>query len=139
MYKATNGYGVVRLSDGAYIPADPQNTDYAAYLTWLDAGNTPEPATLPEAPSLEDLVVGTIQLRLDNFAKTRGYDSILSACTYATSKVAKFAAEGQYCVDSRDTHWSTCYTIMGDVQTGARAVPTLDEVIAEMPALEWPQ
>ena len=26
------------------IPFDPANTDYAAYLKWLEAGNTPQPA-----------------------------------------------------------------------------------------------
>ena len=44
MYKATNSTSITRTADGASIPADPANTDYAQYLQWLSAGNTPEPA-----------------------------------------------------------------------------------------------
>ena len=35
---------VVERSDGALVPFDPANTDYVAYLKWLEEGNVPEPA-----------------------------------------------------------------------------------------------
>jgi hypothetical protein len=51
MYKETGNsfdnkeiQGVYRLLDNAFIPFDPANTDYIAYLKWLAEGNTPEEA-----------------------------------------------------------------------------------------------
>lgn len=53
MYKETGNdftgdkvQGVYRLSDNAYIPFDPANVDYQAYLVWISEGNVPEPAEI---------------------------------------------------------------------------------------------
>jgi hypothetical protein len=35
---------IKRLSDSAFIPFDPANTDYQQYLKWLEEGNQPLPA-----------------------------------------------------------------------------------------------
>ncbi len=35
---------IKRLSDNAFIPIAEDNTDYQAYLKWLEEGNTPLPA-----------------------------------------------------------------------------------------------
>lgn len=80
-----------------------------------------------------------IQNKLDSFARTRNYDGILSAATYATSSVLKFKAEGQYAVGARDATWAKCYEILAEVEGGTRPMPTLEELMAELPALVWPQ
>jgi hypothetical protein len=49
--------GQILRSDGAFIPTDPLNTDYAAYLAWVAAGNT---ATYPAAPTLLDAQLAQI-------------------------------------------------------------------------------
>ena len=38
---------IIRDEDQAFIPTDPDNTDYAEYLAWLDEGNEPTPYTPP--------------------------------------------------------------------------------------------
>jgi hypothetical protein len=47
-YQLTTNDTILRLADNAFIPPDPANTDYAAYLEWVAAGNEPEPASEPE-------------------------------------------------------------------------------------------
>lgn len=94
----------------------------------------------PPPPTTEQIIAGfvsAIQQRLDDFAKTRGYDGIMSACTYATSTVPKLKTEGQYCVEARDNTWSMAYDMLEDVQSGAD-VPTMEEVMASLPVLAWP-
>jgi hypothetical protein len=82
---------------------------------------------------------GAIQKRLDSFAQQRNYDSILSACTYATSTVAKFKTEGQACVNLRDATWAAAYTILAEVQAGDRPMPaSIADIEADLPAAVWP-
>jgi hypothetical protein len=35
---------ILRVADNAFIPMNPANTDYQAYLKWVAEGNTPTPA-----------------------------------------------------------------------------------------------
>jgi hypothetical protein len=49
-YQLTTNDCILRTADNAFIPQDPANTDYTAYLEWVEAGNMPEPAPAPPAP-----------------------------------------------------------------------------------------
>jgi len=42
MYRLTRNTMIIRLSDDAFIPPDPNNVDYANYISWLTSGNIPE-------------------------------------------------------------------------------------------------
>lgn len=50
-----NSNSIKRSADGAFIPADPANSDYAAYLKWAAEGNTPEPAPIDPPPTQFEL------------------------------------------------------------------------------------
>ena len=121
-------------------PSGQRNPHAVAYLAWLAEGNTPDPVELSaeDAPILQARIASEAQTRLDAWAQSRGYDGILSACTYATSQVPRFQAEGQRCVDLRDQTWARLYEILAEVEAGTRPVPlSLAEIEADLPALIW--
>ena len=88
--------------------------------------------------STKSRLTSAIQSMLDDKAKERNYDSILSLCTYATSPTAKFSAEGQAGVAWRDDVWAKGYTILADVESGVRSIPTETELLSELPVFTWP-
>jgi len=45
---------VLRAEDGAAIPFDESNADYAAYLAWVGEGNTPNQ---PPQPTIAELIL----------------------------------------------------------------------------------
>ena len=112
------------------------------------AGLTPEQLSdlnariaAEDRAAVEALVaaVGTaVQAHLDAEARTRRYDGILSACTYATSTVPSFRVEGETCVAWRDAVWAKCHELLAEVQSGKRKPLTPAEVVALLPAPEWP-
>lgn len=101
-------------------------------LEWYD----PPPAQ-PTSEQILKVLINSVQIHLDTIAKTRNYDGILSACSYATSTDPVFSAEGQACVVFRDSVWRTCYDIMADVNNGIRPIPTPQELISELPTIQW--
>ena len=79
-----------------------------------------------------DYIKSQVQKHLDTIAQSRGYESVLSACSYAGA-VNPFEAEGKSFVAWRGDVWAYCYQVLADVQNLVRPEPTIPELIAELP------
>lgn len=97
-----------------------------------DAGARTARENSPE--KIQARLVAAVQRHLDAKARERGYDSIFTASTYATSLHLKFGPEGIAYRDWRDKVWDYCYVVLADVQAGLRSIPTEAELLAELPA-----
>lgn len=95
------------------------------------------PVHVPTPEEIQEQLTAAVQGYMDKTAQTRGYDNIHTACSYANSTDHIFAAEGQACLAWRDKVWRKCYDILAEVKAGAREIPTVEELIAELPVLEW--
>jgi hypothetical protein len=90
-----------------------------------------------QAELMQKKFTDAVQSMLDATAKTKGYDNIVSACSYASVANA-FQAEGIAFLEWRSAVWAKCYQIMAEVQAGTRTVPTEKELLVELPALALP-
>jgi len=79
-----------------------------------------------------------IKNHFDRIANQRQYDNLLTIDTYKDSVVPQWAAERSAFFSWRDQCWIKAYQIQADVEAGLRPVPTPDQVIAELPAIQWP-
>ncbi|WP_160286407.1 hypothetical protein [Pseudomonas knackmussii] len=107
---------------------------------WTYEGGEFHAPTLP-VPTTEQVFAsmqGAVQAHMDDEAQTHGYDGILSLCTYATSTNDKFRAEGQAGVEWRDKCWAYGYALLAEVDAGSREIPTVREVLGELPSMVWP-
>lgn len=94
-------------------------------------------------PSIEQAqkeLTAAVQAHMDSIAKTKGYDNILSAVTYADeSGVPTFQAEGIAFRAWRSAVWEYCYAQLAAVLKGEREAPTAAELITELPELVLPE
>ena len=85
-------------------------------------------------------IIQQTQYILDSFAKTRGYDDIKSASTYAGCSIQKYNTEGTYARDIRAQVWDTLYTLLDKINKGEEPFPkNIGEVINRLPTLTWPE
>lgn len=120
------GYGIAEVGL-------PDDFTCAGYEWQGGLVKKPEVVVIPTVREYTDAV----QSHLDAAAQARNYDDIVSACSYAGAP-NPFQAEGAAFVQWRGAVWASCYQIMAAVQEGQRTAPTIEGLIAELPALVLP-
>jgi hypothetical protein len=76
-----------------------------------------------------------IQNHVDAVAQAWGYDNIYTAATYAEEPaVAEFQHEGKSLRAWRSRVWAAARQALADVQSGKQPAPTINELIASLPA-----
>lgn len=106
-----------------------------------DSGDYYEVVVIPESTQeeieqqIQAQLTNTVQHFLDAKAQELNYDNCLSVCSYIDTGVAKFDAEGRAFRAWRSAVWAKGYEILAQVQVGERAIPTEEELLAELPEL----
>ncbi len=99
---------------------------------------TAEQKAEKQRTALQEKFTGSIQTHLDTTAGQRRYDSIHTAISYRDDPNPKFAAEAATLFAWRSAVWTYATDELDKVMAGERAIPTVDEFLAELPELVWP-
>ena len=94
-----------------------------------------EPTKEEIEAQIQSQLTQAVQHVLDSKAQELNYDNCLSVCSYIDTGVPKFDAEGKAFRAWRSAVWAKGYEILAQVQAGQRAIPTEEQLLAELPKL----
>lgn len=126
------------------------NKEYANLAVWCnannatieDAGEYYEAVAIPvyveTAEEIQKRLTDGVQNWMDNIVQERNYDNVHTCVgTYLYSPIEKFRLEAEAVRDWVSYVWAKCYEMLAQVEAGERDIPTLEEVISELPVLVW--
>lgn len=116
----------------------PDSCDF----TWKFNGTNFIPPAAPKLTkeeilqNLMDEFTAAIQSVLDTKAVEKGYDNIVSACSYAAAP-NPFQEESIKFVTWRGNVWAYCYQELAKVKAGTRPTPKLEDFLLELPTISF--
>lgn len=78
-----------------------------------------------------------VQAVLDRKAKEKNYDNGFAVASYALSTNDTFRSDAGKFIAWRDAVWAKCYQILDAYKAGEIEMPSVENVIAVLPELEW--
>ena len=106
--------------------------DGAAERTFEIAANEP-----PTIEGIKKIYENAVQAHLDATAQSHGYDNTYTCLSYLDSSNEKWKREANIFNLWRDSVWHKCHEILNAFMCGAIPQPTIEEVIAQLPKIEW--
>ena len=96
------------------------------------------PPHVPTEKEIQEELERGVEAWMNTVVAERDYDSIDTCIArYTDSPNPKYAQEAKAVKDWNTLVWDKCWDILKEVKEGKRAIPTLEEVIAELPVLAW--
>ena len=123
-------------TEKSYTDAESYLADYPDRVGDVAVFDPP----VPHVPTQDELVKAfkdAIQARLDGAAEAKGYDNIVSACSYAGYENL-FQAEAVAFGKWRASVWAYGYAELDQVLRGKRSMPTVEQIVSELPVLVLP-
>lgn len=100
---------------------------------WYLAGHAPQKP--------QELVIKEYEAAIDNLllttANSKGYDSAYTCLSYLQSSNAIWKTEAEAFNTWRDACWVKAHEILNAWVAGEIPQPTIEEVLAQMPAIGW--
>lgn len=94
-YALTETSMIRRTSDNLFIPPDPDNERYIAYLAWRDEGNEPDPYVAPPASVPAAVSAAQARLALLNAGLLDSVKTAVGQADQATGIWFEYATEWQ--------------------------------------------
>ena len=110
-------------------------------VTGVKAAQVSDYRVIYSAPPTTQDYINVVAEILKRKPAEYGYDDIVSACSYATSSVLKFNAEGRAFAKWRDMLWTKCFELSAEAEatgiwpdpgTAAEALPKFEDVLASI-------
>lgn len=131
IYKKTSGYDFLPWEDKALQIWIEEDRTRDEILEEIDSGERPYEI-------IKNAISKTIKEKLDKFVQERGYENILSACSYVSSSVEKFRLEAQFCISKRDEIWASIDNEFSKAALGERdRIVFFSDIEETLPELNW--
>lgn len=105
---------------------------------WYVKGYAPTQPLQEVKAEIQKRLTDGVQNWMDTKVQERNYDNVHTCVgTYLYSPVEKFRIEAEHVKDWVSYVWAKCYEILAQVKNGEREILTLEEVINELPILDW--